>query len=443
MVYRARLEGPQGFEKDVAIKLLTNTNPSEGVLARFRDEARLLGLCRDRGIVAVDPPIRLGGQWAVVMELVDGTSCEHLLHHRALPPRIALEIIEEVARTLDNLWNHPGNDGQPLHLVHRDVKPANIQVTPSGNVKILDFGIARAAFRTREASTSDHIGGTVGYIAPERLDGEEGSAGDVYSLGVVLHELVVGKRPTGRAASPPPDATPDMKRALELAARMRASEPSARPVARQVEMVARSIRLEMPGADLRDWARGNVPVTPGQSADQRVGTLLSESLSDVPVAPSLPSAFSRRSRGLAVFGGAAAGVLVAGAALVSLLVAVVVAIWWSVQPAPTVSLPPPPPPAEPQTPRPQPNPAPPPDAPEKAPPAGPTTGTVRLEGDAKDVELIGSEGQRARPGPVPPGTWSVSAVFSEGPVPAGTVTVRQGETVTLRCSAAFQRCVAR
>ena len=85
---------------------------------------------------------------------------------------------KEVARALDRVHQSPGIDGQALELIHRDLKPDNLQITPAGDVKILDFGIARASFARRESRTTENIAGTVGYIAPERMDGEEFAAGD-------------------------------------------------------------------------------------------------------------------------------------------------------------------------------------------------------------------------------------------------------------------------
>ena len=100
-VYRGRLESKDGFTKDVAIKLLTDKEPSKEELERFRDEARILGLIRDRAIVNVDPPTKLGGRWAIVMDFVDGASCEQMLTEQGpIPTMAALEIVEEVARLL-------------------------------------------------------------------------------------------------------------------------------------------------------------------------------------------------------------------------------------------------------------------------------------------------------------------------------------------------------
>ena len=106
-VYRAKLVTPGGFSKDVALKIARGDIPEEA-LRRIRDEARILGLVRDRAIVSVDPPTQLDGAWAVVMEYVEGSTCRNLLHSGTLPPRVAMEIVAEVARALDKTYRQPG-----------------------------------------------------------------------------------------------------------------------------------------------------------------------------------------------------------------------------------------------------------------------------------------------------------------------------------------------
>jgi eukaryotic-like serine/threonine-protein kinase len=284
-VYRAVLEGPGGFHKDVAIKLLKDRDVPELTLQRFRDEARILGLVRDRAIVNVDPPTRLAGRWAVVMEYVEGASIQRLMSLGPIPASVASEIVQEVARVLDKVFRTAGPDGEPLRILHRDVKPANIQLTSDGEVKVLDFGIAKAEFSAREAHTSAYIGGTRGYIAPERLEGVDSPAGDVYSLGVTLHFMVSGERLTKRQAMglDDPDTLQlgaDARAMLGLASRMRSSEPDQRPTAREVEELCAQIRRRSDGPSLREWAEELVPRAVAlKYSDAMVGSVLSETLS--------------------------------------------------------------------------------------------------------------------------------------------------------------------
>lgn len=251
-------------------------------LQRFRDEARILGLIRDRAIVGVQPPTRLGGRWAVVMEFVEGVSARALLSRTLFPPMVALELVQEVCRALHTVWLQEGPDGTPLKLIHRDLKPGNLQVTPTGEVKILDFGIARAEFESREATTTQHIGGTLGYIAPERLQGEEIAAGDVYSMGVVLHQLITGELPkrATKGLIVPEGLGIGATEALELSLAMRQPGPEDRPTARDVERRCREIRARFTDAPyLRDWAEEWVPKLESLPSDEVVGQLLTESRS--------------------------------------------------------------------------------------------------------------------------------------------------------------------
>ncbi len=284
-VYRATLIGDDGFEKDVAVKLLHPDRVDPPTLARFRDEARILGLVRDRAVVGVDPPTRLEGRWALVMELADGVSLSRILKRiDVLPPRLVAEIVEEVARALHSVYRQPGPDGEPLSLLHRDLKPGNLQITPAGSVKVLDFGIAKADFDAREAETSSHIVGTYKYMAPERLLGQEVPAGDVYSLGVVLRRAAFGERPLSPGVFQPPEEAPteqmDLPESMHLlkglALRMTALDPKERPTAREVERQCRALTDSLPGPRLRDWTEANIPRDLPLREDELVGTLLTE-----------------------------------------------------------------------------------------------------------------------------------------------------------------------
>lgn len=353
-VYRARME-TGGFHKDVALKVLSEPDPPRSLLQRFRDEAKILGLIRDRAIVGVEPPIQIGGRWAVVMEYVDGVSCGALVNQGPVPPGVAVEIVGEVARALHHAWHMEGPEGGALQLLHRDIKPDNIQVTPAGEVRLLDFGIARANFALREFKTRASFGGTPGYIAPERTQGLELPVGDVFSLGVVLHEIVTGSKPR-YAATIDLDADtnalateldvlpslledPAVTAALKLAGWMRCAEPEGRPSARQVEEACRSLRQTLPPPYFRDWAEVHVPHRIELPVDELVGQVLPSTLGTlVPVSnlsippapvPDPPDPGTRRMALGALIGGGAAFVI---AALVGLGLTVAGgAAWWFVQ----------------------------------------------------------------------------------------------------------------
>lgn len=365
-VYRARMEAADGFQKDVAIKVLSELAPPPSLLERFRDEARILGRVRDRAIVGVEPPIRIGERWAVVMDFVDGVSCGAMLKEGRLPPGVAVEIIGEVARALHSAYHQDSEEG-PLQLLHRDIKPDNIQVTPSGDVRLLDFGIAKANFADREFKTRHSFGGTPGYIAPERLQRIEVPEGDVFSLGVVLHELVTGARPRfpptvefstrieGEDELSPFASVhletadlevadelrddPDVMAVLRLAGWMRTYEPEQRPSSRQVEEACRQLRHDLPAPYFRNWAEEKVPHRIELQPDEMVGQVLTTSIGmavdyevlgeagsrtevvPVPVRPPPTSPIPQpNNHGVvvgAVFGGGLVALLVGGVLMVS------------------------------------------------------------------------------------------------------------------------------
>jgi serine/threonine-protein kinase len=365
-VYRARLETSEGFHKDVAVKVLSDKDPPKSLLQRFRDEAKILGLVRDRAIVGAEPPIKVGDRWAVVMEYIDGVSLGSLIAQQGIDPGVAVEIVGEAARALHNAFHMEGPDG-PLQLLHRDIKPDNIQVTPNGDVRILDFGIARANFAAREFRTRHSLGGTPGYIAPERLQGVELPVGDVYSLGVVLHEAITGTRPkypptvqfeaagstmafestldtTGVQVSDleVPDEIrndPNRMQVLRLAGWMRAEEPDDRPSARQVEDACRSLRSKLPPPYLREWAEQHVPHRNEIAPDAMIGQVLTTSMpSSVVVDPSItPLSIAARTPAPAshtptlalgaVVGGVASALLVSVAAVAAVVVVGIIVVY--------------------------------------------------------------------------------------------------------------------
>lgn len=261
VVYRAVLETSDGASQTVALKVLHH-GMGDDVLRRFRDEARMLALIEDRAIVSVQQPTQIDGSWVIVMECVEGATVAQLLADSAVPPRPALTIVGEIARALHHVYHQPGSDGRPLELLHRDLKTSNILLTPDGDVRLLDFGIARASFEGREASTlfgSDVIG-TPGYVAPERFESTEGPEGDVFSLGITLYVMLTGTRATRidrRILDRIED--PGSRAALALALQMCEPEPAERPTAREVHQRCRELASQTPGSALATWAWRRVP----------------------------------------------------------------------------------------------------------------------------------------------------------------------------------------
>jgi serine/threonine protein kinase len=197
-VYLAEQLSSDGFSRIVAVKLLhAKWSSHDEIVMRTRDEARLLGLIRHQHIVKVEDLTSIDGKCAIVMEYLEGVDLKYMLQflreRNEVFPRAALfECMLGVVSALDAAYNgKPLQGGDPLRVIHRDIKPSNIFVTVPGAVKVLDFGTARANFAEREAKTQALAFGSQGYMAPERMLGEEDTpAADIFSLGVTLYELL-------------------------------------------------------------------------------------------------------------------------------------------------------------------------------------------------------------------------------------------------------------
>jgi serine/threonine protein kinase len=131
-----------------------------------------------------------------VLEWVRGLSLEQLLraHPDGLPLPVALELVRLAASALGAAYTSPDTSGRPMHVIHRDVKPSNMLLSVDGEFKLVDFGIARGEFEGKEAQTLSMVLGARGYLAPERLDGDDDKPScDVYSLGICLYEFIAGR----------------------------------------------------------------------------------------------------------------------------------------------------------------------------------------------------------------------------------------------------------
>jgi eukaryotic-like serine/threonine-protein kinase len=172
----------------VALKVLVaELAADKRATRRFVREARATARLTHPNVARVYDFGRDGGVPFLVMELLQGETLADRLAAGPLPPAEAARIAASVADALDA--------AHQLGIVHRDVKPANVMLTPAGDVKVMDFGIAAAADETH-STTGSGLYATVAYVSPERVAGEPATpASDVYSLGVVLYELLCGRPP--------------------------------------------------------------------------------------------------------------------------------------------------------------------------------------------------------------------------------------------------------
>ena len=234
--------------RTVAIKILKDEYMGDpGFLERFRAEARHAALVNHEGIASVFDYGEENGSAFLVMELVPGEALSTILEREgSLSTDKTLDIVAQTAAAL-----------QAAHaagLVHRDIKPGNLLITPDGRVKITDFGIARIADQVPLTATGQ-VMGTVQYLSPEQASGHAASpATDIYSLGIVAYECLAGKRPfTGESQvaiamaqindAPPPLPETIAEPVRNFVLSMIAKKPEERPAtASAVARAATSLR---------------------------------------------------------------------------------------------------------------------------------------------------------------------------------------------------------
>ncbi|MBL8614121.1 MAG: serine/threonine protein kinase [Deltaproteobacteria bacterium] len=180
----------------VAIKKLKNSADPESVQALIQEFA-LLDQVKHRCIVRVFD--YLEDEHAVVMEHIHGATLRTVMDALAAKKEqffteAAIEIGCEIADALYQAYTMPGDNGEPLQLVHRDLKPANVMLTPQGEVKLLDWGLAKVDNADFRKDDADRIKGTLLYMAPEQARGDRvDHSADVFSLGLILFELLMGE----------------------------------------------------------------------------------------------------------------------------------------------------------------------------------------------------------------------------------------------------------
>lgn len=190
------------LERPVAIKLMRpELSSNEDLIKRFRLEAVALARLNHPNIVTLYNFSQFDDQFIMVLEFVDGVTLKTLIEDRgAIPWQQAILLVNQALSALEQAHH--------LKIIHRDIKPSNIMLTQRGLVKLMDFGIARILDTTR-LTRANHFVGTVEYMAPECIKGQPIDARtDIYSLGVVLYEMLTGHPPFGKSS--------DLKEAIRL-----------------------------------------------------------------------------------------------------------------------------------------------------------------------------------------------------------------------------------
>jgi len=197
-VYRASRALPGGEEQVAALKSLPPSATARAAdLKALVNEARLGAYLDHPNIVRTYEYGDVAGHWYMAMELVEGWSCWILLttaRARKMPPPPAaiVHILRGVLEGLSHAHAKTDEHGDPLKIIHRDLKPGNILITKEGDVKLADFGIARAESNIYKTKTGEGIKGTLSYMSPEQLFGKRGDLdhrSDLFSLASVMVEL--------------------------------------------------------------------------------------------------------------------------------------------------------------------------------------------------------------------------------------------------------------
>lgn len=197
-VFLARQAGLEGFDRRVAVKrILPHLVDSREFTEMFLREAKLAARLSHPNIVHIYDFGKVGTDYFIAMEFVDGVTAGELIAHcakEAMPAVLIARIGADAAGALHYAHELRGENGKPLRLVHRDVSPANVMVSSDGIIKVVDFGIAKAAELHDDKTNPGTVKGKYAYMSPEqtiaaRLDGRS----DVFSLSIVLWELVAGR----------------------------------------------------------------------------------------------------------------------------------------------------------------------------------------------------------------------------------------------------------
>lgn len=198
-IYRAKTFGAHGFSKEYAIKkILPNLVHDEGFVSMFINEAKLAATLQHANIVQVLDLGDLDGAYFIAMEYVHGQDLHDLLARCAgrrlrIPLKLVLYIITEALKGLSHAHTAVDHKDNPLNIVHCDISPSNLLLSYGGDVKLGDFGVARAA--TQGISPFNALKGKVGYMSPEQVSGEPlDRRSDLFSCGIILYEMLALRR---------------------------------------------------------------------------------------------------------------------------------------------------------------------------------------------------------------------------------------------------------
>ena len=279
-IFLARTESAAGVERYVVLKRVLRHHATDiKFIHMFLDEARLASQLQHPNIAQVFDTGKLGDSYFFTMEYVHGETVRELLHRafavgQPVPIGCALTIVAGAAAGLQHAHERIGLDGKPLGIVHRDVSPSNLMISYEGHIKVVDFGVAKATHQSIETQTGS-VKGKIGYMSPEQCRGGiVDPRCDLFSLGIVMWELLVGERLFKRATdfesmeaivtepSPLPSSRrPDVPKALDaIVQKLLAKSPDDRyqnadELLEAIETVAVRARIALSVPGLRRFVR--------------------------------------------------------------------------------------------------------------------------------------------------------------------------------------------
>jgi len=205
-IYRARVVGAAGFEKELVVKrILPNRAQDQGFISMLVNEAKLTVQLTHNNIAQISECGIIDGNYFIAMELVNGVSMKEVMHAfsrtgTTISPEQAIFMVLQLLQGLDHAHKKTDAQGHPLQIVHCDVSPDNALVSFEGEVKLLDFGIARAATGLSNYKEG-MLMGKLGYVAPEQasLETRWDHRVDIFASGIILYELLTGQKPFPKA----------------------------------------------------------------------------------------------------------------------------------------------------------------------------------------------------------------------------------------------------
>jgi eukaryotic-like serine/threonine-protein kinase len=199
-VYRARMRGVEGFQKIVAIKrILSHLTDNDEFVTMFIDEAKLAAQLQHPSIIHIYDLGKIDRSYYIAMEFIDGKDLRTILRHveekqKRLPLGLSVFVAARLAAALDYAHRKRDLQGRAMALVHRDVSPQNVLISFEGEIKLCDFGIAKAASKASH-TRAGALKGKLQYMSPEQAWGKDiDHRSDIFSLGLVLYEMVTGRK---------------------------------------------------------------------------------------------------------------------------------------------------------------------------------------------------------------------------------------------------------